>query len=124
MSESPPGVGCLILWVDAQLSPHLAPWLEQNFDVEAFSIRRLGLREAKDHEIFEAARKAGAVVFTKDADFVRLIDEQGPPPQILWLTSGNTSNQHLRALFQELLPDALRILKGGEAIVEIRDATG
>lgn len=114
----------MILWVDAQLSPHLAPWLGQKFDVEAFSIRRLGLREAKDREIFAAAREAQAVVLTKDSDFVRLVDETGPPPQILWLTCGNTSNQHLRALFQELLPDALRILKGGEAIVEIRDATG
>ena len=27
----------MILWVDAQLSPHLAPWLSDNFDVEAFS---------------------------------------------------------------------------------------
>jgi len=59
----------LIVWVDAQLSPALAPWLTQEFGVEAFSARRLTLVRAKDRQIFEAAREANAVVLTKDVDF-------------------------------------------------------
>jgi len=123
MAESPSGAGGLTLWVDAQLSPHLAPWLEETFDVEAFSVRRLGLRDAPDRPIFEAAREAEAVVVTKDFDFVRLVDEVGTPPQVLWLTCGNTSNQHLKSLFRKLLPAALELLERGESVVEIRDSS-
>lgn len=113
----------MIVWVDAQISPHLAPWLGETFSVQAFSVRYLGLRDAKDRAIFEKAREAQAVVLTKDADFVRLVQELGPPPQIVWITCGNTSNKSLRILLGDLLPDALRLLAQGEAVVELRDAT-
>ena len=113
----------MILWVDAQLSPHLAPWLSDHFDVEAFSARRLGLRDAKDREIFAGARQAGAVVMTKDRDFAMLVERHGPPPQVLWLTAGNTSNAHLKVLFGKTLATALRLIQEGEALVEIGDAT-
>ncbi len=113
----------MILWVDAQLSPHLAPWLSDHFEVEAFSARRLGLRNAKDHEIFAEAREAGVVVMTKDRDFVDLLELHGPPPQVLWITAGNTSNAHLKVLFGKTLEKALVLIRQGEALVEISDAT-
>ena len=50
-------------------------------------MRDLGLREAKDPEIFAAARLAEAIVLTKDADFVELVERLGPPPRLLWITS-------------------------------------
>jgi len=58
----------LTIWIDSQLSPDLARWLTEQFRVEARAVRDVHLREAKDREIFEAARRAGAVVMTKDAD--------------------------------------------------------
>jgi hypothetical protein len=45
----------MIIWVDAQLPPTLAAWLVKTFGVIAFSLKELGLRDAKDTEIFEAA---------------------------------------------------------------------
>jgi predicted nuclease of predicted toxin-antitoxin system len=51
----------VILWIDAQLSPALAPWLSERFGVQAFSAKYLGHRDAEDAEIFRAAREAGAV---------------------------------------------------------------
>jgi hypothetical protein len=45
-------------WIDAQLPPGLALWLSEERDVEAFSLRDLGLRDATDEEIFESARRA------------------------------------------------------------------
>jgi predicted nuclease of predicted toxin-antitoxin system len=42
--------------VDAQLSPHLARWLNERFGVEAYSVRWLGYRDASDEAIFAAAR--------------------------------------------------------------------
>jgi predicted nuclease of predicted toxin-antitoxin system len=53
----------LIVWVDAQLSPALAPWLERELGVRAFSIRYLRLLRSKDREIFSAAREANVVVW-------------------------------------------------------------
>jgi predicted nuclease of predicted toxin-antitoxin system len=68
------------IWIDAQLPPALANWLTQTFDVEASSLREIGLRDAKDIEIFEAARSTGAIIMTKDSDFVDLVYRLGIPP--------------------------------------------
>jgi predicted nuclease of predicted toxin-antitoxin system len=59
----------LIFWVDAQLSPQIASWLTNEFGVTALAIRDVGLRDAKDRNIFLEARQANAVIITKDADF-------------------------------------------------------
>lgn len=104
----------MILWIDAQLSPALSPWVTQTFNnIQTVAVRELGMRDATDHEIFEAARKAQAAVLTKDRDFVHLLDRFGPPPQVIWITCGNTSNAHL--------PQALALLEAGERLVEIGD---
>ena len=108
------------VWIDAQLSPALAPWIEDTFGVRARSVSRLGLRDATDDEIFEAAR---AAVVTKDADFGRLLAERGPPPRVVWLTFGNTSNARAREVLRTTLPDALSLLASGEALVEIAGAS-
>ena len=109
------------LWIDAQLSPHLAPWLGERFGIEVWSVRRLGYRDAPDETIFAAAREAEAVVMTKDRDFPDLVERYGPPPRVIWLTVGNTSNARLREILGSLLPDALALLERGEAFVEISD---
>jgi predicted nuclease of predicted toxin-antitoxin system len=80
------------LWLDAQLSPQLARWLFERFRLEATCVRDVGLRDSEDEAIFFAAREANAVVVTKDHDFVLLLDRFGPPPSVLWITCGNTSN--------------------------------
>ena len=112
----------MIIWIDAQLSPALAIWIHTTFGIEARALRDLGLRDATDREIFQSARAAGAIVMTKDSDFVTLHNQLGAPPQIIWLTCGNTSNQYLRTLLERLLPDALALLESGEDLVEISSA--
>lgn len=61
------------IWVGAQLSPTLANWLTDNFDLEAAALRELELRDAQDIEIFEAARTVEAVIMTKDSDFIDMV---------------------------------------------------
>lgn len=107
------------VWVDAQLSPRIAQWLSVRFAVKATPVRDLGLREASDERIFDAARAAGAVVMTKDVDFVSILERRGPPPQVLWVTCGNTSDARLREIFGRLFGTALEMLTAGEALVEI-----
>lgn len=61
------------IWLDAQLPPGLCSWLEKEFDVQAEAVRDLGLRDAKDSEIFAAARERGAVVMSEDAELANLV---------------------------------------------------
>lgn len=109
------------IWIDAQLSPALAPWIESEIGVAARSVSWLGLHDASDEEIFHAAREAGAVVLTKDADFERLLSVHGPPPRVVWLTFGNTSNAHAKEVLRSTLPTALSMLASGEPLVEIAE---
>jgi predicted nuclease of predicted toxin-antitoxin system len=67
----------MTIWIDAQLSPALAPWITEQFGVAAFALRDVGLRDAMDHEIFMVARQESAVVMTKDSDFVTLLAMHG-----------------------------------------------
>jgi predicted nuclease of predicted toxin-antitoxin system len=109
----------VILWVDAHISPKLCPWIRRQFAVDAVHVRDLGLREAEDPEIFDKARAAEVVVFTKDEDFVDLVDRLGTPPQVLWFRCGNMANARLWSILSRALPDALELLRQGEPVVEI-----
>ena len=95
------------IWIDAQLPATLAIWVTDTFAIEAFSLRDIGLRDAKDIEIFESAKITNVIIMTKDSDFVDLVCRLGIPPQILWLTCGNVTNRNLRQLLRITLPDAL-----------------
>lgn len=112
----------MTIWLDAQLSPALAPWLSANCGVSCSPLRDLGLRDASDRDIFVAGRSAGVVIVTKDGDFVRLLEQLGPPPQVVWITCGNTSNARLRELISTEWPAVKSLLDAGEPIVELSDA--
>src|SRR6476661_8202990 len=109
----------MVIWVDAQFSPAIAAWISDNSRVEAKAVRELGLRDATDRQIFLAAKREGAVVMTKDSDFIRLLDELGPPPAVIWVTCGNTSNVRLEEILSSTLADAVALLNAGEKLVEI-----
>jgi predicted nuclease of predicted toxin-antitoxin system len=99
------------IWVDAQISPDIAQWFGSTHGIEALPLKDLGLRDAK------------IVVLTKDRDLVDLASQLGSPPQILWLTCGNTSNAKLRAILMRAWPAAAILLEAGEKIVEVSDTT-
>jgi len=107
------------IWVDAQLSPSISLWITAEFGVESAPLRDLGLRDAEDVTIFDLAREAGAAILTKDKDFVTLVQRFGPPPRIIWLTCGNTSNAALKSLLSATFSDAMHLIEDGEAIVEL-----
>ena len=110
----------MTLWLDAQLPP-LAEWINaQGWGIQAVAVRDVGLRDASDPVIFQAARSASSVVMTKDRDFIRLLEEQGPPPQVIWLRLGNCSNAALQEVLSTTLSRAVAHLSDGEPWVEIR----
>jgi predicted nuclease of predicted toxin-antitoxin system len=115
----PAGLG-LRVWVDAQLPPALARWLAREYGVDARHVDDAGFLGAADPAIFAAARAGGAdVVVTKDDDFVRLLDQHGPPPQVVWVTYGNLRNPALRQRFLPVWPKIAALLAAGEPLVEV-----
>lgn len=108
------------LWIDAQLPPSLAMWLRDEHGADATHVQDLDLLTAGDPAIFAAAGRNGAIVVTKDADFPKLLQQHGPPPQVLWIRSGNVTNRELRRIVLEVWPKALALLEGGAPLVEIR----
>ena len=107
------------IWLNAHLSPAIAKWITEIFSIECVAVRELDLRNADDIDIFTAARDAEAIVITKDSDFVDLVERLGTPPQVIWLTCGNTSNRRLKEIFSQHLASAITLLESGEKIVEI-----
>jgi predicted nuclease of predicted toxin-antitoxin system len=111
----------VILWLDAQLPPQLAPWLSARCAITALALRDLGLRGETDEMIFRAAREQGAVIMTKDRDFVTLVERYGSPPQVIWLTCGNTTNLRLQTLLLETWSPIAELLAAQEQLIEVRD---
>jgi predicted nuclease of predicted toxin-antitoxin system len=110
------------IWIDAQLAPALAAWVNRTYDdIHAQSVRAVGLRDAEDEKIFQAARDANVIVMSKDSDFLNLLDRYGPPPKVIWVTCGNTSNDRMRTILKRTLPSAVQMLEADETIVEIGD---
>jgi predicted nuclease of predicted toxin-antitoxin system len=109
----------MTFWIDAQLPPVLAAWLSQTHGVTATSLKELGLRDASDEEIFQAARRADAIIISKDSDFVDLVSRHGAPPQLLWVTCGNLTNRGLQAVFRKTFTEAVALFSAGQSIVEI-----
>jgi predicted nuclease of predicted toxin-antitoxin system len=104
------------VWVDAQLPPVLARWLAGEYGLDAAHVNEIGYVAADDAEIFASARGGGAaVVVTKDEDFVRLLERNGPPPQIVWVTCGNVRNAALRAIVLPVWPQVAALLASGWA---------
>lgn len=109
------------VWVDAQLPPLLATWLRE-WGTPARHVEDLELLTAADQDIFDAARRARAVVVTKDEDFVQLLEAHGPPPQVVWVTVGNVRNARLRSLVERHWPMIHEQLAAGEPLVELAES--
>jgi predicted nuclease of predicted toxin-antitoxin system len=108
------------LWLDANLDPALCAWLGSRFGVDARHVRELDLARKTDVELFEAAARLNVtVLMTKDSDLVDLVIERGPPPKIIWLTSGNLATIALQQILSQHFAEAVRLLDGGQDWVEI-----
>jgi len=109
----------MIFWLDAHFSPKLALWIEKQFGKKCVPLRNINLHFAEDEEIFASARREKAVIISKDRDFQDLVLSKGSPPQVLWVTCGNTSNAKMQEILAKALPEAISMLEAGEPLVEI-----
>ena len=105
--------------VDAQLPPTLAGWLRE-LGHEADHVLDLGMLDAPDQDVWTIAASSGAVIVTKDRDFVEWAVARDPAPQVLWLRMGNIGNISLIArleaawsLIEDSLVSGVRIVEAG-----------
>ncbi len=105
--------------VDAQLPPSLARWLEAHGH-EAAHVSEIGLLFASDRAIATRAHGLGAVIVTKDEDFLLTLKDGKGPPAVLWLRVGNASNPALLAWLERRWPNSEQALVRGERLVEVR----
>lgn len=64
-------------------------------------VREVGLMNADDFEIWEYARQNDYTVVTFDKDIPAIESVRGFPPKVIWLRTGNLSNQAVLTLFHE-----------------------
>ena len=55
------------IWIDAHLSPAIATWINSTFKITVVALRDIGLRDAEDLEIFEAAKAQEVILITVEA---------------------------------------------------------
>jgi predicted nuclease of predicted toxin-antitoxin system len=105
--------------VDAQLPPALASWITARGHAAEHVAIALTPTEP-DAAIVRYALDHGAVIITKDADFLTL----APPPPVLIVAAGNITNQALLALFGDRFDAVVVELAKGQAVVEIGTRDG
>ena len=104
--------------VDAQWPPALARFLEAEGH-EAAHVFDLDMAKSCDRDIWRYAGDKGAVIISKDEDFVTLstLEPDGPP--LVWIRIGNTTKRELLARLNPHLRNIIEALENGEKLVEV-----
>ena len=90
------------------------------FDHEVEHVRLMGLATAGDREIWTLAASRGAVVVSKDRDFLSLAQRNANRQPLVHLNLGNCSNDDLYAVVRRDWTGVVARLIEGEVIVEVR----
>ena len=104
--------------IDNQLPPALARFISQNLGVQAYHVADLGLRDARDYEIWRYA-SSGLILVSKDEDFVRIWAHE-PITRLLWVRLGNCRRTYLLEVFRRLWPKIIDQFAKGDQVVELR----
>lgn len=82
------------LLLDQNLSWRIIKKIESHYP-DAAQVKRLGLVDATDRQIWEFAKLNDYAILTFDEDFNELSLLYGQPPKILWLRTGNLNNSQI-----------------------------
>ncbi len=104
--------------VDAQLPPALARWIEAQGYV-AEHVHDFAAEGTSDRSLWLYAASVGAVIISKDEDFVLLHSIEPEGSAVVWIRIGNTRKLALLEWFKPLFPKVLEALEQGEKLIEI-----
>jgi predicted nuclease of predicted toxin-antitoxin system len=105
--------------VDAQLPPGLARRLS-SAGHDAVHLYEILPPETKDVDVAGEANRRGAILVSKDEDFVDLSRRGILTAPLLWLRLGNMTTAGLWQKLAPLLPEVESAFAAGDRIVEIR----
>jgi predicted nuclease of predicted toxin-antitoxin system len=110
------------LLLDQNISFRVVKKLKEHYPVVE-SVRENGLYNKDDRTIWEYCRQNGYSLVTFDEDLYDLTTLFGPPPKIIWLRTGNLTNEQVtdlliryRANIEFFVNDDLHELDGCLAI--------
>ena len=63
--------------LDANLSPKIARFLQETFQLDVLSLLDMGLGEMPDREVLRLVKESGRVLITLDSDFTRFPNSLG-----------------------------------------------
>ena len=104
--------------IDANLPPALATWIREH-GADADHVFKLGLERASDVELWDLAKANGAVLISKDEDFLMLKLADPGGPRFVWIRFGNTTRRHVLARVEQSWQAILASLEN-EHVVEVR----
>lgn len=88
------------LLFDQNLSFKLCRRLDDVFP-HSSQVRLLGLAQADDRAVWEHAKGNGFVIVSQDSDFAEMAALLGPPPQVIWLRSGNQPTEAIEGMLRD-----------------------
>ncbi len=89
--------------------------------MRCFPTRDLDGTSMHDEALFMRAKREADILITKDVDIVHLLRRHGPPPKVIWLRMGNTSNARLKEWFTHRWRDVLAFAESSEPLVEVAE---
>lgn len=100
----------LEFWIDVNLPPAMAGWIQEDFGIPAKSFKELNFDTEQDVVVFtKAAKRLNTIVITtKDIDFKNLAEEMSIHPKILYLNIGNVSNKMLKEIIYKSLKNVIK----------------
>lgn len=104
--------------IDAQLPPGLADRLRASGH-QARHVTEVLPGDARDADVLAEANRTGAVIVTKDQDFVDFALRGMAVHGVLWVRLGNTTNRTLWRKLEPLLPQIIGAFERGETLVEL-----
>lgn len=104
--------------IDAQLSPDLVGWLRAKGHQAEHVSATLGER-ASDRQIVNHADSIGAIIVSKDSDFISLLERRANAPKLLRIRLGNAINRVLLARLDTALAEIEKAFEAGAPIVEL-----
>ncbi len=108
------------LLFDANISRRIVPLLADLFP-ESAHVSELGFSgEAPDGAIWEFAKREGFLIVTADADFIRLVERYGAPPQVVRLERMDYSTQEAASLIRRYAIGIAEFEKSTSPILVLR----
>ena len=87
---------------------------------DARHVKTEGLLSASDNELWSLAADLGAVMVSKDSDFLTLARRDQREASLLLLSVGNISNRELYDVIRKAWPQIVEGFGLGNSVVEVR----